>query len=56
MHGYSSFHYKGYQYWFSVIDCCFYKQKDGYFDKIIITGDEFYKASENELISCIIRR
>ena len=56
MHGYSSFHYKDYQYWFSVIDCCFYKQEDGCFDKISISDKEFYEASENEFQSHIIRR
>ena len=40
------FSYNGYHYWFSVIDCLYYKQKIGSFDKVEITEDEFNKADE----------
>lgn len=40
------FDYNGYTYWFSVIDTCYYKQKLGSLEKILITRDEFDEADE----------
>ena len=41
------FRYKGYCYWFSVIDACYYKEKIGSFNKTEISKEEFYNAEES---------
>lgn len=40
------FRYDGYVYWFSVIDCCYYKQKIDSFYKEEISKEDFYNAND----------
>lgn len=46
--GSAGFSYKGYYYWFSVIDCVYYKQKRDSFVKEEITKEEYDQADEDQ--------
>ena len=40
------FNYNHYTYWFSIVDCVYYKQKDNSLDKIEVSKEEFDMADE----------
>ena len=42
------FSYKGYYYWYSVIDSVYYKQKRDSFVKEEITKEEYEKADDDQ--------